>query len=292
MERAVTKATWKGRESVWREWRDFCSRLGVDSLRGEVVPALLCFVGEAFEKGVSASGLLKKLAGLAYWFKLFGVRDATKDFVVRQAVLGYSKSRVARDSRRPVSFDLLVKLVGVLGLICSDKYEEVLFSAAFALAFFGAFRVGELVSHSCVASGGLQFGDVSVGVDCVSCFLRRSKTDQSGKGKRIVLYAVPGAAACPVRCVQQFLAIRPCLQPGGSFLVHRDGRALSRFQFIAIFRSGLDKLGLPAREFASHSFRIGAATEAVRWGLGEQMVRQIGRWESERFRSYVRLELL
>ncbi|XP_069807960.1 integrase/recombinase xerD homolog [Dendropsophus ebraccatus] len=291
MERSVTEGTWRGREAVWREWRNFCSGLGVDGLHGDLVPALLCFVGIAFEEGVSAAGLVKKLAGLAYWFKWFGVGDATKDFVVRQAVIGYRKSRVARDGRRPVSFDLLVKLFGVLGDMCSSEYEAVLFGAAFALAFFGAFRVGELVSHSCAASGGLQFGDVVLGIDCVSCFLRRSKTDQAGRGKRIMLYAVPGSVACPVRCVQRFLAVRPDL-PDGSFLIHRDGRSLSRFQFIAVFRGGLDRLGFPAREFASHSFRIGAATEAVRWGLGEQMVRQIGRWESERFRSYVRLELL
>ncbi|XP_069812345.1 integrase/recombinase xerD homolog [Dendropsophus ebraccatus] len=291
MERAVSRNTGRSHAVAWREWLLFCRQWESDGVHGELVPVLLCFIGDAFGAGVSASGLVRKLAGLAYWFKLLGVRDVTKDFVVRQAVMGYRKSRVSRDGRRPVSFDILVRLGSVLGECCSDAYETRLFRAAFSLAFFGAFRVSELVSQSCGTGGGLQSREVVLGDACVSCWLSRSKTDRAGKGRRILLYEVLGSEVCPVHCVRAFLEVRP-VEFGGSFLVHRDGRALSRFQFVAVFRRGLARLGLPDKEFASHSFRIGAATEAVRWGLDESVVRQIGRWESARFRSYVRLELL
>lgn len=50
--------------------------------------------------------------------------------------------------------------------------------------------------------------------------------------------------------------------------------------------------GFNPLEYASHAFRIGAATEASRWGLDENTVRRIGRWESNRFRGWVFFLLL
>ncbi|XP_069829455.1 uncharacterized protein [Dendropsophus ebraccatus] len=291
MEGAVNSATWRGRAAAWQEWLCFCGNVGSDGLSGDLVPLLLLFVGDAFNGGVSAAGLVRKLAGISYWLRVLGVHDATKEFLVRQSVAGYRKLRVSKDGRRPLSFGMLSRLVGALDGLCTDGFECALFRAAFSLAFFGAFRISELISRSCLSDDGMLCGDVCWSVDRVSCLLRRSKTDRTGRGKSVVLYPVAGSPACPVRCVGDYLVLRP-VGRGSSFLVHQDGRALSRFQFIAVFRKGLERLGLPPREFASHSFRIGAATEAVRCGLDESVVRQIGRWESARFRSYVRLGLL
>ncbi|KAM4632460.1 uncharacterized protein O3C94_018978 [Discoglossus pictus] len=90
----------------------------------------------------------------------------------------------------------------VLGVKCRTPFESLLFRTAFSLAFFGAFRIGEL--------------------------------------------------------------------------------------FERMLNVALHSLGLGEAAFGAHSFRIGAATEAARLGLPDAAVKRIGRWESERFRSYVR----
>ncbi|XP_073484962.1 uncharacterized protein [Aquarana catesbeiana] len=233
----------------------------------------------------------KKLAGLAFWLKFQGLPDFTKDFWVRQGMKGYRRAKPGRDSRRPVSFQLLGQLVGCLNNVCSTGYEAVLFRAAFALAFFGAFRISELVSPSKREKGGLGESDVRCGEDRLAILIRKSKTDQRGKGKTVQVFAFPGSPLCPVKLVSEFIAIRP---GGGEvpFLRHQDGSFLSRFQFNAIFKRCLGVLGLEGEKFSSHSFRIGAATEAVRWGLDDAAVKRIGRWESRRFRSYVRPQLV
>lgn len=174
--------------------------------------------------------------------------------------------------------------------VCASDFEERLFRAAFTLAFFGAFRVSELVAASRLVVGGLLRGDVWLEDGGVVCLLRRSKTDQMGRGKRVFLYRLPGSSVCPVRCVEEFLDVRPEGQLG--LLVHQDGRSLSRYQFLAVFRRCLRELEIPEKSYCTHSFRIGAATEAARWGLSEEVIRKIGRWESERFRGYVRPQLL
>lgn len=64
----------------------------------------------------------------------------------------------------------------------------------------------------------------------------------------------------------------------GPLLVHKDGLFLSVFQFVQVFRKGLGQLGLEAKAFISHSFWIGAATEATWCGLSLEAVKRIGCW--------------
>lgn len=242
------------------------------------------------EEGVSVSGLNKKLAGLAFWFKLNGKQDFTKEFWVRQAVKRYRRGVQRKDDRRPVSFELLGRLFAQLSETYSSRYEMRLFRTAFALVLFGAFRIGELVSPSKKEKEGIGMEEVICGADGLSMRVRKSKMDQEEKGKWVMVFAIPGSPLCPVSTVKSFLEIRPGGM--GSFLIHENGESLSRFQFISVFSKCLKALGLGGLKFSSHSFRIGEATKAVRWGLDEDSVKRIGRWESRRFRSYVWPELL
>lgn len=94
----------------------------------------------------------------------------------------------------------------------------------------------------------------------------------------------------PVRAVREFLRVRPAGQ--GPFLLHLEGEFLSRFHFEAVFTKCIRGLGLEEKDFSSHSFWIGAATEAARNGMDVEAVKRIGRWESNRFQSYVRPHLV
>lgn len=189
-----------------------------------------------------------------------------------------------------MSYDLLLQLSSVLEGICSSVFELALFRCSFSLAFFGAFRISELVSPSRVKAGGLCFVDVRCDGESLQCFLRHSRKDQSGRGARVSLGKLPGSPSSPVQVFQEYVALLP-FGPA-LLLVHCDGLFLFRFQFVQVFRIGLSRLGLIAGEYSSHSFRIEATTEAARWGLGPDIVRRIGRWESDRYRLYVRPHLL
>lgn len=265
-------------------------KLDIDPEGPEVTQAVLYFVNLGFEGEVSASAIDKKLAGLAFLFKLQGQRDYTKEFWVRQAVKGYRKEHRKRDGRRPVSFTMLQGLFFHISSICVSEYESALFRAAFALAFYGALRVSEIVSPSKRAQGGLQWADLECSKDSVRIWITRSKTDQLGKGVQLEVFRILESTVCPVRAVQSFRDLRPRLS--GSFLMHADGLALSKFQFIAVFKKCLVAAGYDPNSYSSHSFRIGAATEAAKAGLNAEAVKRIGRWDSDRFRLYIRPHLL
>ncbi|XP_053316325.1 uncharacterized protein LOC128484031 [Spea bombifrons] len=271
---SLAPATWAAYDKVWQEWDRLVSCVGLVEGDGARLDVLLWYLTGLALEGASPSKVDRVLAALAFLFKLQGWADVTKHFVVRQVLKGIKRGRRVPDARRPLSAGLLRRLFGVLGGVCFDGFEVLLFQAAFALAFFGAFRVSELVSPNKSVQGGLASRDVMCEGDSVVIWLRSSKTDVLGRGKQVRLYALPGDVICPVQCVQHYWDVRPA--GGVSFLVHRDLSPVSRFQFLRVMRLGLGKLGLASAEFGTHSFRIGAATEAARLGLDDGVIRRIG----------------
>lgn len=128
----------------------------------------------------------------------------------------------------------------------------------------------------------MSVADVRCDGVTVRRFICRSKTDQAGRWAHVDLFSIPGSAICLVAVVGKYLGLRPAV--AGSFLVHADGAALSIFQFVSVLRRCLSAASIEASQSSSHSFRIGAATEAARWGLDNEVVKCIGRWESDRFK--------
>lgn len=58
-----------------------------------------------------------------------------------------------------------------------------------------------------------------------------------GKGARVVLGSVAGLALCPVTVIRDWVALRPA--GPGPLLIHKDGLALSRYQFVSVIKKCL-----------------------------------------------------
>lgn len=128
----MSGVTWAAYSRVWTEWGLLLEQVGCSEGEQDFRLLVLYFVSCNLEDGVSMSGLGRKLVGLAFWFKLQGYQGFTKDFWVRQALKGYRRSRPTKDTRCPVSFELLGRLFAQLLDTCSSRYEVVLFRTAFA----------------------------------------------------------------------------------------------------------------------------------------------------------------
>ncbi|OCT78762.1 hypothetical protein XELAEV_18029852mg, partial [Xenopus laevis] len=146
----------------------------------------------------------------------------------------------------------------------------------FSWAFYRAFRISELVCENKQGIWGLQAGDVWESSEWLTIMIRDFKTEKEGRGLAITLFRAEGCRTCPVTCYSFYKAIRP--KGKGGYLIHQNSTTLSCFQFISLFKRAVHGLGLSVKEYGSHSFRIVATTEAVRWGLGPEEVRRIGRW--------------
>ncbi|OCT95943.1 hypothetical protein XELAEV_18013634mg [Xenopus laevis] len=211
----------------------------------------------------SVAYVKKQQAGISFFLRLFGQVDVTKAAVVKQFLKGWHKEKFVADKRKPITLDLLHKLLLVSESVCLSDYEATLFKLLFLLMFFAALRVSEAVSASKLKQGGLHVNDVQLINNKLRVLIKKSKTDQLwiGSFERLNL--------CPVKAYESFLAIRPNVD--GSFFIHSDG---------------LPKLNMEPKAYKSHSFRIGAATQASLLGFGEGFIRRLGRWDSKRYRSF------
>lgn len=115
-------------------------------------------------------------------------------------------------------------------------------------------------------------------------FLRRSKTDQEGRGVFIYL-GKTDSPLCPVTALTNYMAVRP--GPPGALFVSQDGSPLTRDAFVSAVKQALLSAGIDNSAYSGHSFRIGAATAAARAGIPAFLIKLLGRWESEAFQLYV-----
>ncbi|XP_077110356.1 uncharacterized protein LOC143766488 isoform X4 [Ranitomeya variabilis] len=286
---SVVPSTWQSYGKAWEEWCSLIRGRPVHLSDQYRLQVTIEFISQLLDKGISGSSAQQRLSGLAFYFQLLGWVDVTKTFLIRQALKGWKRVQPSRECRRPISLSLLHTIICSTNEICSSHFESLLLSAAFGLAFFGALRISELVPQSKSSlEGGLLCDDVVLVKDSLRLRLRKSKTDPAGRGTWLLLHRYSGQV-CPVLLIIAYLEVR---RFGRFFLVHLDGSPLTRYQFQALFSKCLTASGVPVRDYGTHSFRIGAATEAAKAGLPDSEVQRIGRWRSACFSRYIRPDLL
>ena len=250
------------------------------------------FVAYLSITGKALSTTKTYLAGLSAEHKLRGMSDPTDEFLIKKLLKGFAKNAKNTDSRFPITFERLKLLIGCVPNICRDTYEASLFKTAFTLAFFGCFRLSELVGQgtSLEAKGGrsgITVSDVRIEMPTAKVRISASKTDQMADGHTVTLHHIPSASqVCPVLALAEYSRKRPGTT--GPFLIHNCGSPLTRYQFHAVLKKAASFLGWPIDKFASHSFRIGATTTAILNGASERQIKQLGRWKSAAWKSYCR----
>ena len=155
--------------------------------------------------------------------------------------------------------------------------------ALILIGFGAALRVSELIA--------LQYSDIEITPEGVILTIRRSKTDQAGKGRLVAIPKSEGPL-CPVRALEAYLRVRG-RQDGPLFQsLHKSkltGRPLSRQAVDALIKDYMDRLGLDYKAYSTHSMRAGFATAAALNGADlETIASQTGHKSMEVLRGYIR----
>ena len=129
------------------------------------------------------------VCAVSHWHKVKGLDGPCASYLVRKTVRGAARSVGPPNTRLPITPELLRKLIVALPSVCSSTYEAKMFTCVFSLAFFGLFRIGELVCQSTkiANNAALQFDDFVFKDDLMKITIRFSKTDQFGKSTDILL---------------------------------------------------------------------------------------------------------
>ena len=122
--------------------------------------------------------------------------------------------------------------------------------------------------------------------DGMHFFIKKSKTDQVGRGATIAM-GHTHRASCPVVALQAYF--EDCKAPPGSSLFHfQTGRPLTSRAMIAILRDLLLRGGYDTSKYNTHSLRIGVATAAAQAGLPSSTIQRLGGWSSTAYTTYTR----
>ena len=116
--------------------------------------------------------------------------------------------------------------------------------------------------------------------------IKQSKTDPFRMGMDLFV-GKSHTDICPVAALLNYLLVRG-KKPGPLFLF-QDGKYLTRERLVIALRDVLDKAGLDASKYCSHSFRIGAATTAASKGIEDAIIKTLGRWRSLAYLDYVKI---
>ena len=171
-------------------------------------------------------------------------------------------------------------------------FDGTMLWAAASLCFFGFMRSGELTipsESSYDMSAHLSFEDVSVDTVQNSKVLRiqlkASKTDPFRLGVDIFVGRT-GNELCPVSAVLSYMVRRG--PTPGPFFKFVSGVPLTRPKFVAEVKEALAIAGVDSGRYSGHSFRSGAATTAASRGVGDTVIKMLGRWKSSAYQLYIK----
>ena len=177
-------------------------------------------------------------------------RDQSSLPILKRVQAGISRARVMRGSPPRIRFPITVRILEAIqqSLARSSNPDRVVLWAVSATAFFGFFRVGELLldspTHFTPATK-LAWGDVSVDSHTdpkmIQFHLKVSKCDQMGAGSDIVVGRVD-SPLCPVTAILRYIETRG--DRPGPFFMDSSHQALTKQRFVRHIRDILNSLGL------------------------------------------------
>jgi integrase len=154
-----------------------------------------------------------------------------------------------------------------------------------------------LVGHQLLARSSelaaLEVADVAITPRGAALTIRRSKTDQEGRGAVITIAREKVPCVCPVRALEAWLR-EAGITAGPLFrAVDRWGNLggpLTRKDITRRIKLYAVRLGLDPEAFSSHSLRAGGATSSALAGADGAAIQRRGRWRSPAMAArYVRI---
>lgn len=272
--------TRKAYRADWTEFQAWCQRYRRQALPASPETVAYYLADESLRLKVST--LERRLATISEAHKVSGHESPTRHGQVRLVWSGIKREKgTAQRHMKPTltrHLRLMVEHLPDSLLGCRDR-------ALLLLGFAGAMRRSELV--------GLDVADIAVGDEGLVVVIRRSKTDQTGGGRKVGIPFGQQTETCPVRAVQRWLD-ESRIDEGPLFrAVSRGGlireTALSDRVVANVVKRSLAAAGKSSTRYAGHSLRAGLITQAAMSGVSERAIQdQSGHRSLLVLRRYIR----
>ena len=294
----LAQSTQKSYSTAMKRFHMFCTKFSLSTPFPLSEYTLCCFAAYLADEGLAPQTAKTYLSAVRNMQLLFGLpdpRDHSSLPMLKRVLAGISRARLSCQItprvRLPITGSILTRIHSAL--LQSSHLDRLLIWAVASLAFFGFFRLGELLVESPEMynpSTSLSWGDVAVdnrsSPSMVKVHLKRSKCDQFGRGIDVIVGRT-NTPICPVSATLAYIIHRQ--DSPGPFFITNQTAPVTKGWLVRQIRSILSSLGLPQNDYAGHSFRIGAATTAALAGIEDSTIQALGRWQSAAFLQYIRM---
>ena len=279
-EGSIAESTKRAYRSAWQVFAQWCEARAYRSLPASPAVVAAFVADQAGQRAVATIGRYLAAIGEAHRIAKLPVPTGTVE--VRTVMKGVRRKHgVAQHGKAPLLVSHLRRISEVLPATTLGVRDRALLLVGFAAAL----RRSELV--------GLDLGDLDFQEEGLALTLRKSKTDQTGKGRLVGVPYGSHVGTCPVRAARAWLeksgivegpVFRPVTRHGHLGAARLSGQAVGEVVHRSVMLIGLD----PA-EYGGHSLRAGLATEAARAGAGEvAIMAQTGHRSVNTLRGYIR----
>ena len=295
LDAGLAASTKKVYAAGWSRYQRFIQsfHLALLPISTENVTLFVAFLGS---QGLAVSTIESYLAALRHFQLRMDPSNTSPSFhSPHMSVLlrGIRRSQALQGPRRirlPITSTLMYRIKLSLGSN-PKAFENILIWAACCIGFFGFLRCGEFLVPDGVTFDPmvhLSIADVSLSKtgsqETILLNIKVSKTDQFRQGSTVALGST-GSDLCPVAALFDYLSLRGSSE--GPLFQLEDKSPLRRRTFSVKVQQALSAAGFDGSMFNSHSFRIGAATTASAVGVPETTIKQLGRWRSSAYQSYI-----
>jgi integrase len=281
--RSKSEATIRAYASGWRDFLIFCVQHDVSALPASDA-TVAAYLADMADRGAKAATIARRLVVISQAHKAADLDKAspTTSSLVRRTHAGIRRTLgTAQNGKAPALVDDLKRMLEMLPATRVGLRDRALL----LLGFAGAFRRSELVS--------LDVSDFEFASAGLIVTLRKSRTDQEGKSRRLGIPYGSSEQTCPVRSLQAWLESArivdgPVFRSLDRFQRVQPGRLSDKAVALVVKRRA-KAVGLDPARYAGHSLRAGLATSAAAAGASERVIMsQTGHRSADMVRRYIR----
>ncbi len=279
---AKASNTLRAYRADWKHFKAWCAEHGQASL--PALPETVAYYLTALAGTHKPATLQRRLTAITKAHQAAGHASpaSTQHACVSEILKGIKRTvGTAQPGKEPLFTLDLRKMIRAL----PDNLQGVRDRALLVMGFAGGFRRSELTA--------LDINDVAETDEGLVLWLRRSKTDQEGKGSKIALPWGSHEETCPVRSYRAWKADAQLTQ--GAVFRGVDNRGqlasdrLDSNSVARIVKRAARRVGLDPVPYAGHSLRAGFCTQAYLNGVPELAIMRQSRHKSlDTVRKYIR----
>ena len=295
---AYSTATWRRLSSAIQSMKNFAQHTCIEVTWPFSESILHKYITWAFDKEELSSATIKAyINDFSTLHKMKNLDNSIFDsFLIKTALKGAVNielyKNVTKKCKSTMDLDLLKKIGNQIAKSSMSAYDKQVYWVACTLAFWGSFRMGELLekTETEISAEAISWSDVIDKDDSLSVHVKIPKI-KSKKGDNILIFEFKGHNVCPVKAFKQLKSMARTSASEHIFVLG-NGTNLTMQKFT----NNLKIWAAPYRsaEFiknlSGHSFRNAIPSVlASRPDLAEEDdICTWGRWNSLAFKIYAR----